>query len=137
MHQVLFTLGLSNGETIAEEKGNFQRIDGELSPWERAKRYIATEGVSITSFSLYTRDGRRWNLPSAAKNPKFKMIADAMVPVSFNFFRQAGIDVSAEGMQLETEIFAVAEARYQDGEVMQIWINDETMKSWVFNKKLS
>lgn len=134
MHQVLFDIALSNGEMITEGKGNYQRTAVELSPWMRALRYIAESGVKITSLSLYTADGRRWNLPSAGKNPKFKEVGEYPVPISFNFFRKAGIDVDVSGEQTVSDVYAVAEAQYPDGHSMQLWVNDETMSAWVFHK---
>lgn len=134
MHRVQFDIGLSNGEMITEGKGNYQRIDGELSPWLRALRYIAETGMKITSLSLYAGDGQRWNLPSAGKNPRFKELGDFAVPIGFNFFRKAGLDYTSAGEPTTEERFAVAEAQYPDGRIMQIWINDETMNAWTFYK---
>lgn len=132
MHQVQFIIGLSNGEMITEGKRDYQRTAGELSPWMRALRYIAESGVNITSLSLYTADGKRWNLPSAGKNPKFRECGEYPVPVSFNFFRKAGIDVSPDGSQEVSDVYAVAEAQYPDGHRVQLWVNDETMNAWTF-----
>ncbi len=135
MHKVQFIIGLSNGEMITEGKGNFQRTAGDLSPYMRALRYIAEQGVKITSFSLYTADGRRWNLPSAGKNPKFKEVGEYPVPISFHFFRKAGIDIDPDdGTQTLTDSFVVAEAQYPDGHTVQLWVNDETMNAWTFYK---
>lgn len=135
MHQVQFIIGLSNGEMITEGKGNYQRTAGEHSPWMRAIRYIAESGVKITSLSLYTADGKRWNLPSAGKNPKFKEVGEYPVPVSFNFFRKAGIDIDPDDhSQTLSDVYAVAEAQYPDGKSVQLWVNDETMSAWTFIK---
>ncbi len=131
MHQVLFTIGLSNGETIAEEKGNYQTLAGELSPWRRALAYINQRGVTITSLSLYTRDGQRWSVPSLGKNPKFHAFAVAEKPVSYNFFRQMGADVNREtGDTYNEEQYAVVEATYADGTKLQTWVHNSTFASW-------
>lgn len=129
MKKVLFTIGLSNGETITEEKGNFETIEGELSPWQRLLSYMAEKDVYITSLSLYTKDGQRWNLPSAGKNPKFKAFADAPKPTDFDFFRKMGGDVM-NGSVTKEEHYTVAEARYEDGTRIQVWVDNETCKSW-------
>lgn len=130
-HKVLFILGLSNGETITEEKGDYVTIPGELSPWRRASAYIRRSGVSITSLSLYTPDGKRWNLPSMGKNPKFHAFHAAEKPVGFNFFRQIGAEVDKEtGALSDQEQYAIIEAQYHDGTKLQVWVHNETHASW-------
>lgn len=131
MHKVLFTAGLSNGETIHENKGNFEMIEGALSPWQRLLRYLEETGTTITSLSLYTAAGSRWNLPSAGKNPKFKAFGDAPQPVSFRFFRKMGQDYSSSHVKVGgPDRFSVIEATYQDGRILQVWVDDMTENSW-------
>lgn len=129
MHKVLWIAGLSNGESIYEEKGNFATIKGELSPWQRLLSYIAEQGLTITSLSLYSADGRRWNIPSAGKNPKFKEFANAPKPVSFRMFRKLGADIVNE-KQVSQDLYTVAEALYEDGTKLQMWVDNETMNAW-------
>lgn len=131
MNKVLFIAGLSNGETVTEEKGNFTTIEGALSPWQRLLSYCADNGVEITSLSLYAKDGRRWNLPSAGKNPKFHAFAVASKPVSYKFFRKMGGDVNpTTGEVTAQEKYAVAEAVYEDGRTIQLWVDDISEVSW-------
>lgn len=129
-HKVLFILGLSNGETITEEKGDYQTIPGELSPWRRAQEYILRSGVTITSLSLYTPDGRRWNLPSAGKNPRFSAFAEAEKPKGFNFYRKMGGEVMGDGSIEEQEIYAVIETYFDGGITLQLWVHNDTYASW-------
>lgn len=124
-HKVLWTVGLSNGQNLYEEKGNFKTITGELSPWQRLKRYIVENGVSITSFSLYTNDGKRWTLPSAGKNPRFRQLDNVPQPVEYNFFRKWANDTKTGD-----ERWGVIEASYEGGETLQIWVDDDKQVSW-------
>ncbi len=133
MHKILFTVGLSNGETVTEEKGNFCTIPGALSPWQRLLSYKAEVGAEITSLSLYTKDGKRWNLPSAGKNPKFKEFEHTQKPESFRMFRKiakesstlAGLATS-QGIDQHTCIEAV----YGDGRRLQVWVAEDGLSSW-------
>lgn len=138
MHKVLFIAGLSNGETAAEEKGNYQTITGELSPWQRLQRYIADNGVEITSLSLYTRDGKRWTLPSITDRPKFHEFSTARKPVELKFFRKAAMEGNSPKELQEapkTELHAVIEAQYDDGSKLQVWVDEETGNSWSLTTK--
>lgn len=119
--KVKWFASLSDGQTVYEDKGEYKVIEGELSPWQRLQKHIEN-GIRITSLSLYTDDGKRFNLPSAGKNPKFKVFADAEMPESYNFFRQAGADVM-NGQAQEIEVFTVAEAIYPDKK-LQIWVSE-------------
>lgn len=131
MHKVLFTVGLSNGETVYEERGNFKRLSGALSPWERLKSYIQDNSLEITSLSLYKADGTRWNLQSAGGSPRFHAFADGAKPSGYSFFRRAGIDKNPNtGETISSEVFAVVEAIYESYSV-QLWVNDETGNSWI------
>jgi hypothetical protein len=133
MQKVLFTAGLSNGETITEEHGDFCRIDGALSPWQRLLSYVATKGIYITSLSLLTADGQRWNLPSAGKNPKFKEFGYTQKPVSFRMFRK----IAKEGNTIQdlnaapsSDMHTCIEAVYEDGGRIQVWVREDNRASW-------
>lgn len=129
--KVQWSVSLSNGETLYENKGNFQTIEGELSPYQRLLAFVVDKEVSITSMSLYTDDGNRWNLPSAGKNPRFKAFSDAEKPVSYRFFRKLGQDVTCDGEKGEPEIYSVIEAVYNmDGKRIQVWVDNKTFNSW-------
>lgn len=63
----------SNGEQVAEHKGNYTVIDGERKPWVRLCQNLATNGEHITSLRLWIVDkhGQRTvNLPRL--NSRFK-----------------------------------------------------------------
>jgi hypothetical protein len=119
---------LSDGSTVYEEKGDFKTIKGELSPWQRLLKHL-DNGIKITSISLYTDDGKRFNLPSAGKNPKFKEFAEAPKPTSYNFFRKAGADIM-NGKAESYEVYAVIEAIYPDKK-LQLWVSESNSNnSW-------
>lgn len=128
MKKVLWTVSLSNGETHYEEKGNFQTIEGEPSPWRRLLAYLEETGARITSLSLYTAEGRRWNVPSAGNNPKFKAFADAPKPDAFRFFRKLGFDAMGCGAPAQQH-FACIEAIYPD-KTLQVWVDEATGNAW-------
>jgi hypothetical protein len=134
-HNVLFQVSLSNGETFFEGKGEYQEIPGQLSPWQRLNKYLAENKLFITSLSLYTKDGRTFNLPSAGKCPRFKFFAEAQKPIDFNFFRAISREMTFIGQEAkEVEIsdwFTVAEAIYPDYK-LQLWVDENnTRNSWV------
>lgn len=135
---IFWTASLSNGQTIYENKGDYAIKAGDLSPWRRLLLFLQENPeVKITSISLYTNDNRRFNLPSAGRNPKFKAFADAEQPISYNFFRKAGIDFDTAGMQEGTEIFSVIEAIYpanlhydREG-IKKLGIKNKRLQLWV------
>jgi hypothetical protein len=129
-HTVLWSVSLSNGDTIHEEKGEYVTQAGLLSPWQRLLLFLEKEKLLVTSLSLYSNDGRRWNIPSAGKNPKFKAFAEAPKPVSYRMFRRMGGDVIGTGEITHKEIFTVAEAKYESGVVLQVWVDNATGNSW-------
>ena len=130
MHKVLFTASLSNGENIYEEKGNFQTTPGALSPWQRFLAYLGETKLKITSLSLYTPDGRRWNLPSAGKNPKFREFAVIEQPVGYRMFRKMGGDAINTGEIINPDLYTVIEAQYAGGKKIQVWVDEKTLNSW-------
>lgn len=130
MEQVLWIAGLSNGETATEGKGNFTHIEGALSPWQRLLRYMADNNLTLTSLSLYSKDGRRWNMASSGKNPKFHAFAAAPKPVSLRFFRKLGFDIAPAGERQNEELYAVIEAFYENGTTIQLWVDDATGNCW-------
>ena len=137
-HNVKWIVSLSNGETIYEGKGKYIEKEGDLSPWQRLLRHLFDAKAVITSLSLYTDDGQRWNLPSAGNNPKFRIYESAPKPIDFNMFRAIGADVGGKNLS-EDEIkemeksgdhFTAAEAVF-DGLRIQIWVNEKNPKvSW-------
>lgn len=129
-HNVKWSVALSNGETIHEGKGEYIRIAGEPSPWERLLLYIGKNDVRITSMSLYTDKGHRWNLQSGGNKPRFRDFASEIQPFVFRFFRKTGGDVSS-GVVTNVQTFAIIEAIYTNGKTTQLWVDDDTLVCWV------
>lgn len=134
-HRVFWAVGLSNGENAQEDKGDFKVIDGELSPWQRLIHYVAEKGLMITSLQLFTADGKVFSLPSAGKNPKFKAFADAPQPILYRMYRKMAGDVMGGGEVTNQELFTVAEARYKDGTLLQIWVCNTSLNAWTMITK--
>lgn len=132
-HRVYFQASLSNGETITEGKGAYTVTTGDLSPWQKLLKHLEQQQAHITSLSLATADGRRWNLPSAGANPKFREFTDAKKPSSFRMFRKLAMEaMSIEEMSnaQEQEIHTCIEATYDDGRKIQVWVSEDTLASW-------
>lgn len=131
-HNVLFQVSLSNGETFFEGKGNYQDLPGLPSPWQRLIRYTAENKLLITSLSLYTKDGRTFNLPSSGRDPKFRPFALADKPIDFNVCRYMArehdiVDNKVQNTEV-SEWFTVAEAIYPDYK-LQLWVDERNTKN--------
>lgn len=138
-HKAKWQVSLSNGETFFEGKGSFKEIEGELSPWQRLIRYTADKKIEITSLSLYTDDGRTFNLPSLGKNPKFRPFLEVDKPIDYNLARYVARDISGikegnEGKVTSVKVsdwFTVAEAVYSTYK-LQLWVDENNPKNcWV------
>jgi hypothetical protein len=131
-HNVLFQVSLSNGETFFEDKGIFSFIPGELSPWQRLSQYAIDKKVEITSLSLYTSDGRTFNLPSAGRDPKFAPFRDLEKPLDYNY----GHCLAREHEIVDLEVtkttpsdwFTFIEAIYPDCR-LQLWVDENNTKN--------
>jgi hypothetical protein len=127
---VKWTISLSDGSTYYEGKGDFKEKEGILSPYQRLLKHIEKKGLEITSLSLYTDDGRRWNLPSSGKNPRFRAFDLSEKPKEYKFFKKIGVDVLT-GKEEKEDRFAVIEAVYKDYKI-QLWVSEEyPYASWV------
>ncbi len=128
-HNVKWTASLSDGSNIYEDKGDYKEVQGELSPWLKLREYLEDNEVEITSLSLYTDDGKRWNLPSAG-NPKFRELRNVEMPNSFKFRRKLSKDLITK----KEKRYAVITAIYDDRE-LQVWVLDkEPYPSWAIEK---
>ena len=137
-NRVKWQVSLSNGETLYEDKGNFVRVAGEKSPWQKLISYMAFKEVYITSLSLYTDDGQRFNLPSAGNNPKFSMFDLIDKPLDYSFCHKLlqdhdvvyeGDKASITGTQIVAE-YTVIEAIYKEYR-LQVWVSDNDPRiSW-------
>lgn len=92
VHKVKWQVSLSDGQTLFEDKGDFAVVPGELSPWNKLLKYIEDNSLAITSLSLYTDDGRTFNLPSLGKNPKFRAFDLATKPTKLMLERKFAVD---------------------------------------------
>lgn len=129
--KVRWIASLSNGETLYEERGNFKTIQGELSPWLRLLSYLTEKDLTITSIALTFDERTRYNLPSLSKSPKFHAFSTAAKPVAFNFFRKLGGNVIDGKIDPRTaDHFAVIEAQYESGQVVQVWVDDSNGNTW-------
>lgn len=134
-HNVLWQVSLSNGETFFEGKGDYIEIAGEPSPWQRLYKYTIKNNLLITSLSLYTTDGRTFNLPSAGKAPRFAEFSELEKPLDYHVERHLAREHKVAGMQAqETKIsdwFTVAVAIYPNYK-LEIWVDEKnTRNSWV------
>lgn len=132
---VLWQVSLSNGETFYEGKGNYIEYENQPSPWQRLNKYIIEKGVDITSLSLYTKDGRTFNLPSSGNNPKFRPFQLADKPLDYNVVRYLAREHNFDNGNLKklkiSDHFTVAEAIYPDYK-LQLWVDEmNTNNSWV------
>ena len=127
---IKWSVGLSDGQNIYEDKGDYKRVEGELSPWLKLMEYIDNNDVEITSLSLYTDEGRRWNLPSTG-NPKFRELREVEQPDELKFRRKLSKDLVSGNEKR----YAVIEAHYEDYKV-QLWVrNKEPNPSWSLIKQ--
>lgn len=133
-HNVKWQVSLSNGETFFEDKGQFQDIPGELSPWQRLVTYTGSKQVHITSLSLYTDAGQHFNLPSAGSNPKFSEFAKLDKPIDFRCSRKIAREMNLTGDAKPTDEmyvsdwYTVAEAIYADYS-LQFWVDEMNVKN--------
>ena len=140
IHNVKWQVSLSNGETFYEEKGNFKSIPNIDSPWQRLNEYACDVKADITSLSLYTNDGRSFNLPSAGKNPKFRAFDMQEKPLYYEMYRKLGQDFIKGGNAMnpvsESALFTVIVA-YYDGYQLQLWVDENNTKNcWTLMEKI-
>jgi len=133
----LWQVSLSNGQTFFEGKGDFTEIKSALSPWQRLLKYMSVNNAQITSLSLYTRDGRTFNLPSVGKNPKFRPFAVAEKPIDYMLERYYGQDMDITGKGIgPSDHFTTISAVYADYR-LQLWVDENnTRNSWVLVVKV-
>lgn len=138
-HNVKWQVSLSNGETFFEGKGDYQDIPDQKSPWQRLQAYLTEKDVTITSLSLYTDDGRTFNMPSAGKNPKFKEFAETEAPIKYEMFRKLGRDIVFGGTSKTSDkvddLFTVAVAHYPNKQ-LQLWVDENNPRNcWALVKE--
>lgn len=141
-HNVLWQVSLSNGETHQEGSISFPEIEGELSPWQKLLQYLKTGGkqgespLAITSLSLFTVDGRTFNVPSSGNNPRFQAFRVMEKPQGYKMFRAVASErnMTKNGEIIndrEVDKYTVAAAVYDMYE-LQIWVDEhDTKNCWV------
>jgi len=143
--KIFWKVSLSNGETFYENKGDFIKVNGQLSPWNKLIKYTLEKKVFITSLSLYTYDKgtttpRTFNLPSAGKDPKFAPFAVVDKPLDFKYGHYIAQDHDVVNntivKSVVTDDYAVIEAFYPDYK-LQLWVDENnTRNSWVLVVKV-
>jgi len=136
-HKILWQVSVNNGETFQEGKGQFQELDGELSPWNRLLEYLKMWKLEITSLSLVNpANGTTYNLPSKGKNPNFRPFREAQKPLFYGMYRCVASermreDTSEEFGAPETkEWYTVIKAQYPEY-TLQLWVSEMNPKdSW-------
>jgi hypothetical protein len=130
--KVKWTVSLNNGETLYENKGLFTNVLGELSAWNKLQNYINENNLTITSLSLMTDAGQRWNLPSMGKNPKFKAFDTAVKPYKYVLERKVGVDWDDKD-NLDTFTTISAYLKIEGNDYKQtIWVQDNNPQvTWV------
>lgn len=128
-HNVKWQVSLNNGETLYEGKGAFIEVAGELSAWNKMIQYITEKELEITSLSLFTDTGQRWNLPSKGNNPKFRAFDIAKKPFKLQLERVQGMDWDD---QQNPDIYTTINAYYDyEGEVfkLSIWVDEKNINN--------
>jgi hypothetical protein len=135
-HNVKWQVSLNNGETLYEGKGNFVEIEDELSPWNKMIQYVTENSLEITSLSLYTNSGQRWNLPSKGGNPKFRAFDIAQKPYKLQLERVQGMDWDDQN---NPDIYTTINAFYDyEGVIykLSIWVDEKnTNNTWTLFTK--
>lgn len=140
-HNVCWQAALSNGAVFYEDRGDFKWLPGELSPWQRLLAKLEEEKAEITALSLFTRDGRTFNLPSSGKNPKFSDFAIAEKPIGYSVGRRLPREMKVVDHVLGEpkptgELFTIAFA-YYPSYTLEIWVDENNTKnSWVLIKEI-
>jgi len=138
-HKITWLVSLSNGETFSEGVGQFEEIEGALSPWQKLLVYLAENSLQITSLVL-VNNNRTFNLPSAGKNPKFRPFSLSQKPIKYELRRYVSRESnSAEELPsaLIGEWFTVGVAIYPDYE-LQIWVDENNPNNcWGLCAKLN
>lgn len=135
-HNVKWQVSLNNGETLYEGKGNFIEVEGELSPWNKMLEYLQANNLEITSLSLYTDSGQRWNLPSKGGNPKFRAFDMAQKPFKLQLERVQGMDWDDQN---NPDIYTTINAFYDyEGVIykLSVWVDEKnTNNTWTLFTK--
>ena len=99
---------LSNGEICVEDAGKFQK--GELSPWQKLKRYMETAGLHVVGLKLSVLNGEEKIAEYALPTGIFPHRKLAPIePMSFDYTGCSVLEVNGKTPIRE---FVVIEARF-------------------------
>lgn len=133
---------LSDGSTVIENKGDYQEIEGELSPYLRLRRNCVINKLHITTIRIQVKIDdlpvRTFNLPSLS--PKAKWInKKPLLPIGFDYFRTVEQDMTTDPTEEGLNITATPNgykryieihAYYDDFKLVTIVDEDEGNESW-------
>jgi tetratricopeptide (TPR) repeat protein len=92
--------------------------------------------LEITSLSLYTNSGQRWNLPSKGGNPKFRAFDIAQKPFKLQLERVQGMDWDDQN---NPDIYTTINAFYDyEGVIykLSVWVDEKnTNNTWTLFTK--
>lgn len=130
-HNVKWKVSLNNGSTFYEDKGIFTEVENELSPYNKLLEYLKSNDLSITSISLFTDDGKTFQLPSLGKNPKFKAFDNPLKPYKYALERKYSYDI---GEIDKADRFTTIAAFYRLDNLelkLSVWVDENnTNNSW-------
>ena len=131
--------GLSNGETVIEDMGQFAEVKGGVSSWQLLQQYLRDNKLEINSLkirvyeqSLLKKTVRDYNLPSN----KSRFASDAPLDLECStLVRKLFIKKSADDPMFELndkeERYIVATAYYSFGKISIIISRKDTNQSWI------
>lgn len=135
-------VSLSNGETAIEGKSPFEEIIGELSPWQKLTRYLASNKLTITGIRIQVDvdelPTRTFNLPSLSPKAKWQNLKP-ILPTGFNYFRRVEQTMLADSVDEEgihglrakdQHHFIEIHAYYPTFTLLVIVDEDEGNESW-------
>ena len=107
-----------------EKRGKFAEVPGEISPWQKLRKYATENSLEIKSLQV-NLDGHIYNIPSAW--PKF----GGEIPVKFEYARRAAADVNKQGETQLADLFISISAIFESFTVT-LWIDELRGKNcWV------
>jgi hypothetical protein len=109
---------------VCDEKGIGKPILIEGDAFLFAKNLV-TE--SVTGFVFYDVLGKTRYVPISYKNPRFAAFYSYGNVKDLRFFRKEAADKHLTGAVVDgsVETFAIAEAEYENGTKLQIWVNSK------------
>jgi hypothetical protein len=125
---------LSNGDTIAEQSGEWVEIPGQRKPWVRLTQFAAKNGYYLTSLRLNV-DGRTIHMPRANFD-RFAMNETSLAPLFYSLqYHMEADGLFGSGDEKQSKFIDLA-AHYPEGiAVHYIQELGEQSNSWVLLTK--